>query len=171
MTDQQVRKCAFCSASFVPKKKGCKLCSLACSGRACGARNRGVSRPERRALNPIAYEYHQGKAEHVRVAESALGKLLPKGAEVHHIDEDKRNNSPSNLVICQSHKYHQLLHARQRIVKAGGNPNRHKLCTDCGLRNKSDFHRDSRAYGGLRPTCKSCVSVQNKIAYQKRITK
>ena len=68
---------------------------------------------------------------HILVAEKALGRLLPKGAQVHHVDGNPRNNSNRNLVICQDMAYHKLLHYRTRVVKAGGNPNTDKFCGDC----------------------------------------
>jgi len=67
---------------------------------------------------------------HVLIAEKALGKVLPKGAEVHHVDEDKSNNEPTNLVICPSRAYHMLLHMRARALKACGNANFRK-CRHC----------------------------------------
>lgn len=70
-------------------------------------------------------------AIHVLVVERALGKPLPIGAEVHHVDEDKANNAPSNLVVCQDRAYHKLLHARARVVRAGGDPNTQRLCSKC----------------------------------------
>ncbi len=53
-------------------------------------------------------------AESRLIATLALGHRLPKGAEVHHVDGNHANNTPSNLVICQDHTYHVLLHRRQR---------------------------------------------------------
>jgi hypothetical protein len=50
--------------------------------------------------------------DHVKIAEKALGHPLPKGAVVHHFDENKKNDKPSNLVICPDAKYHRLLHRR-----------------------------------------------------------
>lgn len=68
--------------------------------------------------------------EHILVAEKALGRPIPKGAVVHHVDEDKTNNVSSNLVICESEAYHQELHARKRALEATGDPNsRH--CVFC----------------------------------------
>lgn len=61
------------------------------------------------------------RGEHVLVAERILGKRLPAGAEIHHIDGNKRNNTPSNLVICPSREYHLLLHMRERALNACGN--------------------------------------------------
>jgi hypothetical protein len=69
--------------------------------------------------------------EHIRLAEKAIGKKLPAGAEVHHWDGDGTNNDPSNLVICPDHSYHMLLHSRQRAMEACGNPN-FRRCWICG---------------------------------------
>lgn len=52
--------------------------------------------------------------EHIQLAEKALGKKLPPGAEVHHLDNNPRNNATTNLVICPSKSYHNLLHKRGR---------------------------------------------------------
>jgi len=69
--------------------------------------------------------------EHIIVAERALGRYLPKKAVVHHVDHDQKNNAPRNLVICQDQSYHQLLHLRERVLRAGGDPNLHRICCDC----------------------------------------
>lgn len=63
------------------------------------------------------------KREHVVIAERALGKPLPAGAIVHHLDEDPRNNDPTNLVICPDAAYHRLLHKRAKALAACGNAN------------------------------------------------
>lgn len=52
--------------------------------------------------------------QHVLVAEKALGKPLPKGAVVHHVNGKPWDNRPENLVVCPNQAYHALLHARMR---------------------------------------------------------
>ena len=70
------------------------------------------------------------RRQHVHVAERVLGKQLPDGAIVHHVDGDGTNNATTNLVICPSEQYHQLLHLRQRAFEACGNPEWRK-CPFC----------------------------------------
>lgn len=54
------------------------------------------------------------------VATNALGKGLPFGAVIHHANEDKGDDTPSNLVICPDAAYHRLLHARTKAYNACG---------------------------------------------------
>lgn len=56
--------------------------------------------------------------EHILIAEKALGRKLkkisvghPLNEVVHHIDGDKTNNNPNNLLIC-THRYHTELHRK-----------------------------------------------------------
>ncbi len=82
------------------------------------------------------YRMHQinGRrvAEHVLIAERALGKSLPSAAQVHHVNGDGLDNRPENLVICPDQKYHALLHQRQRALDACGNAS-YRKCPHCGI--------------------------------------
>lgn len=68
------------------------------------------------------------KLHHVLIAEASLGKELPPGVEVHHVNENRADNRPANLVVCPDRQYHMLLHARQRAQDACGNANWKKCC-------------------------------------------
>lgn len=68
--------------------------------------------------------------EHIAIAEKAIGRTMPKGAQVHHVNGDRGDNTNSNLVICQDSAYHQLLHKRERAFDACGNADYLK-CPHC----------------------------------------
>lgn len=57
-----------------------------------------------------------GRHAHVVVAEQMLGRKLLPGEIVHHIDRNKRNNDPSNLVVMTQSE-HAKLHAKCRNQK------------------------------------------------------
>ncbi len=50
-------------------------------------------------------------AEHIMVAEQVLGRSLLQGGVVHHINGNKQDNQPGNLLVC-TRKQHRKLHAR-----------------------------------------------------------
>lgn len=64
------------------------------------------------------------------MAEKALGKELPKGVIVHHIDENTGNDLGNNLVICEDKKYHRLLHLRTNAIR-NGKPANFRKCRFC----------------------------------------
>ena len=75
----------------------------------------------------------KGKTKYLHhlIAEKAIGKELRKGAVVHHIDGNRLNNATFNLVVCDSHSYHMMIHRRQRAFDATGDANS-VLCEYCG---------------------------------------
>jgi len=56
------------------------------------------------------YRKRLGRHEHRRVAEETLGRPLKKGEVVHHIDGNKQNNSPENLLVLPSQAEHARIH-------------------------------------------------------------
>lgn len=110
------------------------------------------------------YRQKGRKREHVVVAERALGKPLPTGAVVHHIDGNGKNNDPSNLVICQDQAYHQLLHQRQRAMDACGDPNAHRcrICTNYERQREMKVREDGSAYHA------ECLTARNRVYYERR---
>ena len=105
-------------------------------------------------------------ALHVMVAEKALGHILPRKADIHHVDGNRTNNVNRNLVICQDRAYHFLLHVRTRIVKAGGDPNTDAYCSRCrSAKPRDEFRRRSRNRAtGRANKCRMCVARNRRHA-------
>jgi hypothetical protein len=82
--------------------------------------------PEHPRADANGYVY-----EHVLVVEAALGKWLRRTAAMHHVNGDKQDNRPQNLVACENNAYHMLLHLRERARHECGHPNWRK-CAYCG---------------------------------------
>ncbi len=95
--------------------------------------------------------------EHIVIVETALGFPLIPPHEVHHFDKVRSNNANTNLVVCEDRSYHLLLHARQRIVAAGGNPDTQKICKQCkSLKFRTEFNYSRTRGDGLDNKCKQC---------------
>jgi len=56
-------------------------------------------------------------AEHRVVAEQILGRPLKSGEVVHHIDHNRRNNSPDNIIVFESRAAHSRFHQGGRLIQ------------------------------------------------------
>lgn len=119
-----VLSCQHCRRTFIPNRP--KPTSRFCS-HSCWAKSRLLEKgPNWRggkvragAGGYIAQRANRTyRMEHVLIAEKALGRPLPPGAEVHHFNGNKTDNRAQNLVICESRAYHFLLHRLQRLAGA-----------------------------------------------------
>lgn len=59
-------------------------------------------------------------AEHRLVMESIIGRFLLPTESVHHIDGNKENNSPENLMLMKSESEHRKLHVKYRTFNSKG---------------------------------------------------
>lgn len=110
---------------------------------------------------PVNYPREGTARVHRMRAERALGRPLPVGVLVHHADGSKREDSP--LIICPDDAYHRLLHARARVLAAGGDPNTEIICKDCHQLTPRIGPR-----GGKAERCPPCGSAHT-IAYKARL--
>lgn len=108
-------------------------------------------------------DYHGLVFEHIVIAEKALGRFIAEPNCIHHFNYKRGDNRNHNLVICEDAKYHKLLHVRQRIANAGGNPDLDKICTRCKtLKPKTDFTTARARWDGKSSTCLKCEGVYKK---------
>lgn len=79
--------------------------------------------------------------EHRLVAETALGRPIDTKHPIHHVNGDKTDNRPCNLVVCEDTAYHELLHRRQRALDACGHADwvRCELCGEFDDPQKADM--------------------------------
>jgi hypothetical protein len=124
--------CAVCDKPLYRKanqlRKHAPTCSARCRGinsiRICRERGdfdgpvkngRGylvLKRPDHPRANSAGYVL-----QHIVVAEQHFGIAIGRHLHVHHVDEDKANNEPSNLEVL-TQEMHLSHHARQPRLKA-----------------------------------------------------
>ena len=100
------------------------------------------------------------------ICEKALGKALPDGAIIHHVNGIKDDNCPGNLVVCQDRVYHHLLHQRQRAYAACGNPNWRK----CYICKQYDDPKNLYLHIAEKGSCyhRICYNEKRKAAYRSK---
>lgn len=105
--------------------------------------------------------------EHILVVEAAMGKPLRRSAEVHHVDENRTNNAPANLVVCESHAYHALLHRRARALRECGDASARR-CALCGGYDDQPGMSTYRGSHGIDAYHRRCKADRARGRYASR---
>ena len=96
--------------------------------------------------------------EHIVVAEYKLGRPLSKDEVVHHLDENKYNNEPENLIVFKTNADHSAFHKGVDAVQDGDvwwcpdkSINKMKTCPVCNSRN-------------MYYTSNTCIECKTKLS-------
>jgi len=107
-------------------------------------------------------KHSDNRYEHITVAENAIGRTLPVGAVVHHVNGDGLDNRPENLVILQSKSEHNILHRRERALDATGDPDALK-CVYCKeWDNPENMYVRQRPRSGIEARHRACHTHANR---------
>ena len=119
--------CPQCCHDYASKKKNPEGYKTYRDYTECAARFSKMNREDNPAKRPeVRKKFHErqyhkkgegktyckwyGRHEHRVVAEQILGRPLNPGEIVHHIDNNKLNNSPENIFVFPSQKEHAKFH-------------------------------------------------------------
>lgn len=107
--------CAVCEVLYdvqPHRAKRSKYCSFTCK-QVGAARASSLVQIEkfRGKGRPDVYVKYWGKHMHRVVAEKKIGRKLEKWEIVHHIDGNKHNNSPDNLLVMSQSDHIKLHHS------------------------------------------------------------
>lgn len=69
--------------------------------------------------------------EHRIVAEQKIGRRLKRREQVHHINGNKQDNRPDNLLVASNAAEHHVHHRKQKNLRLPNEPNPLVAC-ECG---------------------------------------
>ena len=162
--------CAHCGKPAQSQHLNPKYCCRACASRAYNKVHVGDKRhcwKGGRRLTPEGYvQVYAGVKKHVlehrAIAERALGHPLPPHAVIHHVDGDESNNAPGNLVICENHAEHVLMHHKKRRLDDTGSLALRR-CGRCHIvKELAEFHNRKTVWDGKRSECKVCEEQRRR---------
>ena len=170
--------CANCGKEFMSQQASPKHCSRKCSDefnhefRSKTGSERHTWKGGRRLTSDGYVQVYSGvrktTLEHRVIAERVLGHPLPPNAVIHHVDGNIKNNAPGNLVICQNHAEHRLMHHKKARLDDTGSLSLRR-CGRCRIvKELSAFHNRKHVWDGKRSECKLCEENRRRELKSKR---
>jgi LAS superfamily LD-carboxypeptidase LdcB len=101
--------------------------------------------------------------EHILVMSEMLGRPLTKEEIVHHHDEDKRNNAPSNLQLFATKAEHNMQHAKMDALRISGNADFMKRPFCKTYDDPSKMYMRKTQYQAWHRKCKNAYVTQQSI--------
>ena len=143
MGNKTALQCEICGASFERYPSAIRehnFCSRACAKKFTSKRMTNYNKTENKMNTPEgwsqeqkeavrerelqnkpskgkAYKKFHGRHEHRVNAEKKLGRKLKPGEVVHHIDGDKQNNEPENIMVFKNQIEHAKYHKQQEVMQ------------------------------------------------------
>ncbi len=144
-----MKQCPACGREFTNEEQQTrrglgKFCSLGCriypQGQEKPRRGRPKSAGGKRFVTSTGYigvtvsrDQHSGGfvLEHRMVMETIMGRALRSNEHVHHVDGNKRNNDPSNLLVVTNSQHHALHDVERSAIALSKRIE--LVCETCGL--------------------------------------
>ena len=119
--------------------------------------------PNHPSANGQGYVYN-----HILVVEDILGRHLDRRHPIHHVNEDKLDDSPHNLVVCEDKVYHHLLHRRTKALRECGDASAMKcvLCGEYTTKGSNTYYWVLKT-GTERLCHKKCANKRRKKTYRR----
>jgi hypothetical protein len=160
-----LKPCALCGQLFKPTSRHRKYCRPRCYWDSIKPwdGSRLIRSRDRNYWTILRRGHPRGGStgrvlEHILIAEKAIGRYLFEPHQVHHVNYIGTDNRNSNLVICEDEQYHNLIHRRQRILEAGGDPDTDLICMKCrNVLPSTEFHNNRSRVTGKDYICKRCA--------------
>lgn len=92
---------------------------------------------------------------HRYVASLKLGRLVTSNEHVHHVDEDRGNNSPDNLEVLSAEE-HAIQHMRERF------PPVQVFCSHCGIEFMCPLSRYNKSISGKLFCSENCNTMYSR---------
>jgi HNH endonuclease len=95
--------------------------------------------------------------EHVLVVEQVLGRFLFTPVQIHHVNRNRKDNRPANLVVCPDDAYHRIIEMRGRALDACGHADWRKCCYCASYDDPALMQLHTRGRKTERYTHTSCA--------------